>query len=129
MHEFGHVLGLLHEHQRWIGDFDLSDDKVAAYESNEQWRRTNYMARDYRTHIDPFEYDADSIMHYDLDLDAFKNIRRRRPIYTDNDNHLYTDLSTKDAKLVAYLYPRPCGGTFVPRQILLQDRRHSKARR
>lgn len=139
-HEFGHAIGLGHEHQRWISDVEFDLEHARA-----QVARRNYGAstsdqpgsdpemqifsKDECTRIDPFEYDPNSVMHYDLgflDSSAFKSpppAQKETVRQYDEPN-----VGWKDRKLVAYLYPLPTGGTVRPKRLRQAGTRTPKSR-
>jgi regulator of replication initiation timing len=100
LHEFGHALGLLHEHLNPLGGIKWNLPKVYAYYMQvNHWTKEevdfNVLNR-YAVTQTNGEYDPASIMHYpiprDLTLDGF-------------EVGLNTDLSEKDKQLIAKLYP------------------------
>ena len=68
MHEFGHALGLLHEHQRsdfWKEMLSLLD--VEKMKKDPRMRGVNFNADILELDVpdgETTEYDADSVMHY-----------------------------------------------------------------
>jgi len=101
LHEFGHVLGLAHEHQNPVGGINWNKEAVYAHYRNTQgWTRA-HVDRDifqkYNNYQSNGVYDPLSIMHYPI------------PAEFTLDNRavgINSDLSTGDQKLVAKLYPR-----------------------
>jgi hypothetical protein len=79
LHEFGHALGLIHEHQSPVGGIQWDREKVYAfYEENMNWDRgmvDSQVFEKYAVQATNFsQYDRDSIMHYwipaDITLDG-----------------------------------------------------------
>lgn len=70
LHEFGHALGLKHEHQHPDRQFEFDEDKVLAYCKNQSWSedecRINKLDTFSRIDYMLFPYDPKSIMHYQL---------------------------------------------------------------
>lgn len=70
LHEFGHALGLGHEHQHPDRTFKFNEEKVLAYcktqNINEESCRDNKLTSFSRLDYMLFEYDPESIMHYAL---------------------------------------------------------------
>ena len=72
LHEFGHALGLLHEHQNPSGGIPWDEDAVYDYYRRTQgWSRQttyeNVMAKAHRSQSQYSAYDPESIMHYPID--------------------------------------------------------------
>ncbi len=102
LHEFGHAIGLLHEHQNSNANFDWNKPVVLNYYMNELgWSREqvdNAIFKRYGngTEFSNRAYDKDSIMHYPIDASFTKNgvaIGRN------------SVLSAGDKLLVAEMYP------------------------
>lgn len=83
LHEFGHMIGLMHEHQRsdaGSGEFEwASDAEVMKFFTGppNNWTpamvRNNVLDKTPVTEFNGSEYDPDSIMHYVLNCMSFKN--------------------------------------------------------
>lgn len=101
LHEFGHALGLIHEHQNPLQNIQWDPEKVYAYYAQTQgWNRQdvnqNLFAKYSSTQTQYCRYDPASIMHYavpkQLTLDGFE-VRW---------NYL---LSTEDKAFINRMYP------------------------
>jgi hypothetical protein len=95
LHEFGHMLGLGHEHQRIDRPNSLDRDKMidACVENQQQsrsWCRDNLFDKNTTEVFIQSNYDAKSIMHYGL-----KNI-------TGNDLELLEELPDSNANSLSY---------------------------
>lgn len=101
LHEFGHALGLLHEHLNPLAGIEWNKEKLYAYYLQTQnWTPdmvdNNILIRYDVSHTN-HQYDAHSIMHY--------------PVQKEFTNNGYEvpwnyELSTSDKLLVAQLYPK-----------------------
>lgn len=108
LHEFGHALGLEHEHQNPFAgcqaEFDWPEvEKVLVGEPPKWDRKTlqdnmNVMAE---PGMIATSEDRDSIMHYALDAKLFKAGERSRCYRRAN-----ATVSAKDADLIAAIYPK-----------------------
>ena len=101
LHEFGHALGLLHEHQNPEGGIDWDEEAVYAhYLRTQGWdRRTTYnnvMATASHDATQYSAYDAASIMHYPVDD------RLTQGSYSVGMNN---ELSATDKRYIGRLYP------------------------
>ncbi len=101
LHEFGHALGLLHEHQNPAGGIPWDEDAVYAhYWNTQRWdRKTTYhnvIATANRHDTQYSTHDRASIMHYPVDGEL-TNFR-----YEVGMNN---DLSAIDKQYIAKLYP------------------------
>lgn len=116
LHEFGHALGLLHEHQNPTGGIPWDEDEVYSfYRRTQGWdRQTTYhnvIARRQRDETQYSAYDPASIMHYPVDS------RLTRGAYEVGMN---TAISATDARFIASIYPGrssnppTTGGTSSP---------------
>ena len=103
LHEFGHVLGFIHEHQSPAAGIPWDKEKVYAYMTlKKNLTRTevdnNIFAKYATNHINASIYDKSSIMHYffpsELTLDGSS--------FSQN-----TDLSIMDKAFVGIVYPFP----------------------
>ena len=107
LHEFGHALGLLHEHQSPAAGCDSEIDWEAAYKMGKGmgWDREQVHAQlQAFTQIAEFnatEVDRKSIMHYSLPPELFRSGRNSRCWVPDNN-----DLSEVDRRFIAAMYPR-----------------------
>jgi Astacin (Peptidase family M12A) len=110
LHEFGHALGMMHEHQSPAADCDNEIDWEAAYKMGAKlgWDR-NMVHAQLRQLANSEEFnfttiDRKSIMHYSLSADLFKLGRRSKCWVPDNN-----DLSEQDRRFMASMYPRTGG--------------------
>lgn len=102
LHEFGHALGLLHEHQNANRNFEWNKPVVLNYYMNELgWSREqveNHVFQRYGTNTEYSNkaYDRLSIMHYTID-----------PTFTKNGFGVDRNsvLSAGDKALIAEMYP------------------------
>jgi hypothetical protein len=106
LHEFGHALGLLHEHQNGNGSIQYDYDKVFEYyQRTAGWSRERTESQVLKRYgpgsqITNGEYDRLSIMHYPVD-----------PALTKNGIGVpwNSQLSAGDQNAIAELYPFPGG--------------------
>lgn len=101
LHEFGHALGLLHEHQNPTGGIPWNEEEVYAfYYRTQGWDRSttyhNVIARQDHDETQYSAYDPRSIMHYPVDP------RLTTGGYTVGLN---TSISRTDAAFIARMYP------------------------
>lgn len=101
LHEFGHALGLLHEHQNPAGGIPWDEAAVYAhYQSTQGWdRKTTYnnvIATANQNDTQYSTHDRASIMHYPVDA------RLTNGRYSVGMNN---DLSAIDKQYIARLYP------------------------
>ena len=111
LHEFGHVLGCIHEHSQPNTKFKWNKAEVYEFYNQEYgWSRERTKANVLRRYeswslyegaIASTEYDPDSIMHYDLDG---KFTQDGKPVIGGNI------LSTSDKLLIDKWYPLPSSG-------------------
>jgi len=102
LHEFGHALGMIHEHQSPAGGILWNDPKVYQYYWDQyKWEATdvynNVLLRYNEDQANSSEFDPDSIMMYEIPGDL-----------TDNNvtiGGLNCELSEKDKLFIAELYP------------------------
>lgn len=101
LHEFGHALGLLHEHQNPTGGIPWDEEAVYAfYYQTQGWDRNttyqNVIARQDHSETQYSAYDANSIMHYPVD-----------PRLTGGRHEvgLNSNLSNTDIAFIRRLYP------------------------
>lgn len=103
LHEFGHALGAIHEHQTPIGGLRWREDKVLKYFSgppnfwDEATIRHNVLEQYSLNSLRGSDFDPDSIMLYAFPGSLFQNGVGTR------ENH---SLSALDKALIAEVYPR-----------------------
>lgn len=107
LHEFGHALGLLHEHQSPNANCDAEIDWDAAYKigAGIGWDK-GLVDRNFRqlastTSLNVTEVDRKSIMHYSLPPTLFKRGKESACYVTEN-----LELSEQDRKFIASIYPK-----------------------
>jgi len=107
LHEFGHALGLLHEHQSPNANCDAEIDWDAAYKigAGIGWDK-GLVDRNFRqlastTSLNATEVDRKSIMHYSLPPTLFKRGKESACYVTEN-----LELSKQDRKFIAAIYPK-----------------------
>ncbi|MDU1905757.1 MAG: FG-GAP-like repeat-containing protein, partial [Dysgonomonas sp.] len=109
IHEFGHALGLKHEHQHPTNSIQWNKPVVYAYYAQQGWNQAkvdqNIFARLSTTQTNYSAYDGYSIMHYHIP--ASHTIDG----YTVGWN---TVLSTTDKKFIGEQYPLSVSGKAVP---------------
>lgn len=115
LHEWAHVLGLEHEHQRPCSPikFDLALLRHRVAHRKSGWVKAlkiDYLRirGDSLVWWDCFPYDVHSITHYSLYALGLKDQGSTSTCTSKN-----YELSDKDKALVAYLYPKPSGGTIT----------------
>ncbi|MET0391525.1 MAG: M12 family metallopeptidase, partial [Chitinophagaceae bacterium] len=100
LHEFGHALGLLHEHKSPLSRIEWNKPKVYAYYLQTQaWSPQmvdEQVLNRYSIEMSNKEYDPSSIMHYPIDASLTLNV------YSVSWN---SDLSIGDKSLIAEMYP------------------------
>jgi hypothetical protein len=107
LHEFGHALGLMHEHQSPNANCDTEIDWNAAYKvGTDIGRDQAQVDRNFRqlvssTSLNATEVDRKSIMHYSLPAVLFKRGQQSACFVPDN-----FELSETDRKFVASVYPK-----------------------
>ena len=107
LHEFGHALGMMHEHQSPNADCDREIDWEAAYRMGAKmgWDRDMVHAQMRQlTNLEEFNtttIDRRSIMHYSLAPELFKLGRNSKCWVPDNN-----DLSERDRTFIAAVYPK-----------------------
>ncbi len=72
LHEFGHVLGCIHEHQSPDGNIQWDEDKIRSVyidklNKTEEWVKINILDKFPKKDISNSTYDEKSIMHYSFD--------------------------------------------------------------
>lgn len=111
LHELGHVIGLIHEHQRidrndYINvyyeniDKTLSDDEISNnFTINKNYNLINFINID---------YDYNSVMHYNSNIFANVTNLEIKPVLTKKDNSLINlyprIITTNDILKVYYIY-------------------------
>jgi serralysin len=107
LHEFGHALGLLHEHQSPNANCDEEIDWDAAYKigAGIGWDK-GLVDRNFRqlassASLNATEVDRKSIMHYSLPPTLFKRGTESACYVTEN-----LELSEQDRKFIASIYPK-----------------------
>lgn len=99
-HEFGHALGLKHEHQHPDNELNFNHERV--YQDHEKGGRSraathNSVIRKYdRSKVTTSDYDQQSIMHYPF---SRKYLNGGKEVYEN------VELSAGDIKFVRSLYP------------------------
>ena len=107
LHEFGHALGMMHEHQSPNAECDSEINWDAAYRmgTNLGWDKEMVHSQMRQlTNAEEFNMtavDRKSIMHYSLASDLFKLGKNSRCWVPDNN-----DLSEQDRSFIASVYPR-----------------------
>lgn len=100
LHEFGHVLGCIHEHQHPVITFNWDEEKVIEYYAKEHnWdeakTRHNILNKLPTEDLTNSDYDSDSIMHYFFPSE----------LTSDNSTFsLNTTLSQKDIDFISFCY-------------------------
>jgi hypothetical protein len=112
LHEFGHALGMMHEHQSPVSDCDSEINWEAAYLMGTRlgWDREMVHAQMRQlVNVEEFNLtaiDRKSIMHYSLAPELFRLGRNSRCWVAENN-----DLSDQDKQFMASVYPK--GGAPV----------------
>jgi hypothetical protein len=108
LHEFGHALGLLHEHQSPNANCDAEIDWDAAYKigAGIGWDK-GLVDRNFRqlastTSLNATEVDRKSIMHYSLPVWIFK-AREKSPCFVQPNY----EISEGDRAFLSRVYPKP----------------------
>jgi Astacin (Peptidase family M12A) len=107
LHEFGHALGLLHEHQSPAANCDAEIDWDAAYKIGADigWDKAlvdrNFRQLASSTSLNATKVDRKSIMHYSLPPVIFKRGKQSACFVTEN-----LDLSEQDRQFIASVYPK-----------------------
>lgn len=101
LHEFGHALGCIHEHQHPDAGIPWNKEAVYRYYARQGWTRhdvdSNLFARYEKDQTQFSIYDPDSIMHYPVDPQLTTGN------FTIGWNRV---LSGADKSFIAVLYPR-----------------------
>jgi len=106
LHEFGHALGMLHEHQSPAANCDAEINWDTAYEIGAKmgWPKaqvdTNFRQFVANEEFNMTSIDRKSIMHYSLPPELFKLGKRSPCFVADN-----LDLSEQDRTFIASIYP------------------------
>ena len=107
LHEFGHALGLLHEHQSPTANCDAEIDWDAAYKvgAGIGWDKAQ-VDRNFRqlantTELNATQVDRKSIMHYSLPPTLFKRGKESACFVAEN-----LELSEQDRKFIASVYTK-----------------------
>jgi hypothetical protein len=107
LHEFGHALGLLHEHQSPAANCDAEIDWDAAYKVGADigWDKAlvdrNFRQLASSASLNATKVDRKSIMHYSLPPVIFKRGKQSACFVTEN-----FDLSEQDRQFIASVYPK-----------------------
>lgn len=107
LHEFGHALGLMHEHQSPNANCDAEIDWTAAYKVGEEigWSQEqvdrNFRQMASSTSLNATKVDRKSIMHYSLPPIIFKHGKQSVCFVPEN-----LELSEQDRKFIASIYPK-----------------------
>lgn len=100
LHEFGHVLGLVHEHQHPTNNIQWNKEVVYSYYAQQGWNRTtvdsNIFKKYTTTQTNYNAYDKYSIMHYDIPAQHTLNN------YSVGMNYV---LSQNDVNFISQQYP------------------------
>lgn len=101
LHEFGHALGLTHEHLSPVVGIDWAKDVVYAdYFSSQKWKKEkvdqNVFNKYSKDEIQYTQYDPTSIMHYSIPKE---HLRSGTPVGWN------TELSELDKLFIASVYP------------------------
>lgn len=101
LHEFGHALGLHHEHQNKNQNIQWNEEAVYAYFAKQGWSREKTYTQVLKRYGNDNEvtngvYDPLSIMHYWYPPELIKGAAKIRQ---------NTDLSDGDKKIIAEMYP------------------------
>jgi len=114
LHEFGHALGLLHEHQSPNANCDAEIDWDTAYKVGAEigWDKAQ-VDRNFRqlassSSLNATKVDRKSIMHYSLPPTLFKRGKQSPCFVTEN-----LELSDGDRTFIASIYPKPEAPTVV----------------
>lgn len=104
LHEFAHCLGILHEHQRVCSPVNFNMPNLEKkIQGDWDTVQKDYLRFPSTASIDPFPYDVKSITHYGFIASLLRDGKAipERPA-----------ISKKDKAYIAYLCPKPCGGTI-----------------
>lgn len=114
LHEFGHMLGLGHEHQRQDRPHSINDSSLISacqitQKQSKQWCRKNLNNKDYGEVFIESEYDSMSIMHYSLNNITGANLQLLENLPDSNAN----SLSYTDKYYIAMLYNQNISDTTL----------------
>jgi hypothetical protein len=107
LHEFGHALGLLHEHQSPNANCDAEIDWDSAYKvgAGIGWDKAqvdrNFRQLAMSSSLNATQVDRQSIMHYSLPPILFKRGKESPCFVTEN-----LELSEQDRRFIASIYPK-----------------------
>eukprot|EP00117_Sycon_ciliatum_P034233 scpid79775/ scgid26176/ len=134
LHEFGHVLGLLHEHQspikgivRWNVPKVMAEFKGPPNYWDEEQIQSQILDRYEADGVTGSTYDMQSIMHYSFAKELILSIDGRPPL--DSDIPVISELSPTDKLVVEKLYGPPGTKPAPPKeepQTLPEDADKSK---
>lgn len=102
LHEFGHALALVHEHQHPGGEVDWNRQAVYDYYASQGWGSDqvdrNIFAKYKRPQVNGSQYDQTSIMHYPIPNE----------LVSDSSDVVgwNTELSSLDEQVIERLYPK-----------------------
>lgn len=103
LHEFGHALGLLHEHQHPERTFEYNKKEMFRICKDDKWEKSDCKAFKLKTKKGKkyllLKYDAGSIMHYGIHKDEISGEFDKRIL------EAATELSRLDKIAIATLYP------------------------
>src|SRR5215467_11516190 len=108
LHEFGHALGLLHEHQSPNANCDAEIDWNAAYMIGTEigWDKAqvdnNFRQLTMNASLNATQVDRKSIMHYSLPPTLFKRGKQSPCFVAEN-----LEVSEQDRTFIASIYPKP----------------------
>ena len=105
LHEFGHMLGLAHEHQRadrpnYLNNKQLIDNCMKNQSQSRLWCKDNLSQKSHDSVFVQSDYDKQSIMHYDLENINGKQTDLNSPDSSSENN----SLSFTDKYYIALLY-------------------------
>lgn len=105
LHEFGHALGLLHEHQNTNRTFKFNHERVYEYCKSKKIDsascKANMLDISVGSKINSTQYDQESVMNYVFDDIVYE----QESIEKDLTPHPHHYLSLKDKMFIASLYP------------------------